>query len=370
MALVTGSGLQNPSDVIDTVRTALINQGWTSVINDGTVVSNDKEVWLNIPAAQTKNGIEMTLGLRANGADIVEVLMTYLTPTEALLTPPGSPSAGRNAWNRVLGTPNINFSTNGRPGNSGDVYPDGSTSSSVFNSPVRTDGFNQGANYLNHWVFTPNQASPLSQTEQYFICVVEVATGVYRTFGAGEGIKLGGSGWEGGLWLCGSDIHTTTARLTSWFAAGDFEYSSFTDQGARSYVLNFNNPSYQQSSPVRWNPWLPMSQPWTTGWTAAAGMGPRRLGEDFMERAPANFSGQAIRVPSRFYAMNVRDGAGNNRMRPLLEIPDVFHMNISAVTPGEVITDDTEKFLVVPYVSKTGSNNSGNFGFLVRHPDL
>lgn len=374
MSLTTGTGLSNQAAVIDAVRTHLLADGWTSVINDGTIGANNKEVWLHVPAAQTKNGINITHGMQVAGNDIDHTI-TYLTPTEALLTPPGSP-ATRNSFYRVLGCPNLSWSSAGAnpepTGNLGDVYPSGYqiTSAPGDLDEVRVDKFNQGANYLRHWIFTPNN-SPLGASEVYFICVVEVATGVFRTFGAGEGIKLGSSGWTGGLWVDGSAVRSSLSSRSRYFGAADTEYNGFNHEDENAYVLNFNSDQYVSNfSPQIWNPWMFLGSPWTAGWNTAVGMGQRALGQDYLERSPSNFSGQAIRVPSRLYCMNLQSGGGDNRMRPLMEIPDVFHVNISAMTPGDTIVDDTENFLVVPYTSKTGTDNSGNYGFLIRHPSL
>ena len=370
MALTTGTGLTNQSAVIDAIRVHLAADGWTTVINNGSIGANNIELWMHSPAANNFLGIDMTLGLDSDGADDIDMLLSYLTPTEALLTPPGSPSAGRNSFLRVLGCPNIAYLSTNATGNAGDVYPNGTTLGNTTDAaPVRVDRFNQGAAYLRHWIFTPN-GSPLSGQPYYFICVVEVATGVFRTFGAGEGIKLGAGGWTGGLWLDGSAVRAGASAQSRYFAGGDTVYIGSGDLGERAYVLNFDNAHYTETSPVSWNPWLHMSQPGGDDWVTAWGCGRRGLGEDFVERSPANFSGQAIRVPARFYGMNLQDNDGDNRMRPLMEIPDVFHVNISAMTPGDTIEDDSETFLVVPYVSKSGTDNSGDYGFLIRHPDL
>lgn len=378
MPLTTGTGLTNQSDVIDAVRTHLLADGWTSVINDGTVGANDKEVWLNLPSVDTfYNQYDLTVGMMSDGVDDIDFTATYLTPSECLLLPPGSPAAGRNVFNRVLGTPNLGYNVAsgfGRAsGNIGDVYPQGALIGTNDSSPVRVDRFNQGASYLKHWIFTPDQ-SPIGGVEEvYMYCVVEVATGIFRTFGFGEGIKLGASGWTGGFFVDGSAVRSGQSAQSRYFAAGDTDHNIFGDQGERAYVLNFNNDNLFNGfaeSPILWNPWMHLSDPGATGWVTGLGMGPRGLGTDWMQRGTANFSGQAIRIPARIYAMNVRFGSGDNRFRPLIEYPQVFHMNIESFDPGSTIVDDAESFLVVPYVSKTGTDNSGNNGFLIRNVNL
>lgn len=385
MGLVTGTGLQNQSDLIDAVRSALVNEGLTQVINDGTVPSNDKEVWLHLPAANTKNGIDILFGMLSvptsppeDPGGRMRITISYLTSSEALLTG----VSPRNDFFRVLGTPNTDYQLNPvRPtGNTGDVYPNGETVTNNINGdPCTVDGLNQGSNYLRHWIFTPS-GSPLGSTEFYCYVVVEVTTGVYRTFGFGEGIKLGGSGWSGGLFVDATNNAPSVVLQRRRFLACDGGYNAFTNDGEHGYVLNFENEHYNVESPRTWNPWHFMGAPWSSNWMGCAGMGPHAFGLDYIQNTPAAFSGQSVRLPARIYAMNnIISGTEaeigspsrrDNNFRPLIECPDVFHTNIRDMTPGDTIEDDVEKFLVVPYISKTGSKNTGDYGFLIRNPDL
>ena len=376
MALTTGTGLTNVSDVCEAFRTHLLADGWTSVINAGSVGSNNKEVWMTKNAVDTfYNQYPITVGFRARSSDELDITVAPHTPTEMLITPPGSP-ATRNTFLRTITCPSRGWSTTSPflPGNSGDVYPSGFVSTtSGDHHPCRVDAFNQGANYLSHWIFSPNQ-SPLNAGPIYCYMTVEVATGLYRTFGFGEGIKLGASGWTGGLFVDGTNVRSGQTTRSRYFTSGSVQFNSFNHEGEDGYVLNYNNDSYLNTnlSPLTWNPWMYIGGFTLTDGVSAVGMGDYTpgLGRPFIDRGTANFSGQTIRVPARLYATNVRDGAGDNRMRPLIEFPDVFHMNIGNFNPGDTLTDDAEKFLVVPYSAKTGTDNTGNRGILIRHPDL
>lgn len=387
MGLVTGSGLQNQSDVIDAVRSALSSIGFTTVINEGTVPSNNKEVWMHLPAANTKLGYDLLYGMwavpssppEATG-DYLKTTLSWFPPSDALLTG----VSPRNSRLRVLGTPSTNYSVNPQrpPGNTGDTYPDGFTLTNNENSdPVTIDGFDQGANYLNHWIFTPSGNSPLGSKEFYCYVVVEVSTGIYRSFGFGEGIKLGASGWEGGLFIDGANAQDSSPNRHRWFLAGDSDYSSFQNDGEHGYILNFNNEQYNIDSPRVWNPWMFIGSPWSNNWVTCCGMGPRAFGSPYLTESPGAFSGQSMRLPARFYGMdNIVNGTDaeigspsnrDNNMRPLIECPDIFHANILDMTPGSTIEDDVDKFVVFPYYSKDIiTNTSLNFGFLIRSEDL
>jgi len=381
MGLVTGS------DVIDAVRSALSAIGFTTSVNIGTVASNDKEVWMHLPAANTKLGYDLLYGMwslpssppEATG-DYLKTSLTWLSPSDALLTG----VSPRNESKRILGTPSIIYNVGPQipPGNVGDTYPGGFTLTNNNDaSPVTVDGFAQGTNYLNHWIFTPSGNSPLGSKEFYCYVVVEVSTGIYRSFGFGEGIKLGASGWEGGLFIDGSNAQDTNQSRQRWFLAGDSDYSTFTNDGEHGYILNFNNEQYNVDSPRAWNPWMFMGAPWSNNWMTCAGMGPRSFGNPYLTESPGAFNGQSMRLPARFYAMdNIvsstdadigSPSSRDNNMRPLIECPDIFHTNIKDMTPGGTIEDDVEKFVVFPYYSKDAiTNTSLNFGFLIRSDDL
>ena len=385
MALTTGTGLQNQSAVVDAVRTHLAADGWTTVRNIGSIGANDIEVIMHLPAADTKNGLDILVGFNSlpsspfeDPGDMLDMYISYFTPTQA-----GANDSPLRDMDRLMGAPNIIYSLSSadtaRPsGNVGDVYPNGTVlTSNVDAKPSRSDGWNTGANYLNHWIFTPN-SSPLGTEEQYCYVVVEVATGVYRSFGFGEAILLGGA--QGGIFANSSYHDSADDIYENHPYAADHEYTTFSNDGEHGWILDLQNENYLAKSPATWNPWLAFGGPWSTDWVTALGMGPRALGAEMINNTPAPFSGQTQRVPARLYAMaNIINGTEavlgspsvrDNNFRPFAEIPHIFHTNISDLTPGGTVTDDGESFLVVPYKNKTGTDNTGNYGYLIRHPSL
>lgn len=368
MGLVTGTGLQNGSEVIDTVRSTLVSEGWTEARNTGTVGANNKEVWLHKAAAATVNGIDMLVGLRMINADTLQVMMSHLTPSQARV----SGVSPINSFARVLGTPNNSLTggptgTGSPVGNSGDVYQGVTLTSNQDSNGGRSNLWNQGANYLRHWIFTTPTSSPIK--EQYCYVVVEVATGLYRTIAFGEGVKLGGSAWEGGLFFDATFNEALFAR-TVYALDGGYQRNPFDDSNQGGWALNFSNPQYTQSSPLLWNPWVKLGYPLASDASGLIGMGDRCMGADFIDQSPAAFSGQSIRIPARFYQLNVLNNVAPPRVRPLFECPDYFITNIEDLTPGATVVDDADKFLVVPLSAKTGSNSSGNRGALIRNPLL
>ena len=334
-------------------------------------LKSDWEQQVNIYAWLCRqNGHEITVGFRQSTTDIMQIALTWYTPAEALLT-----ASPRPDFKRILGQGSEAWSTNpvslAMPGTSGDVHPTGYVATVTTDGhPSEMDKLSQGANYLSHWIFTPDAVSPTNTNEWYCYVVVEVATGVYRSLAFGEGRKLGGSGWDGGIFVSASKEDASFQSRSSWTLAGDHIYTG-SDTGLNGYILNRDNDHYISTvSPNLFNPWTQMHDPFDANSVCSMGTGPRTMGKDLITRSPANFSGQSIRVPARFYCMNLQNGTGANRMRPLMDALDFFHVNISDMTPGETIVDDTESFLVVPYVAKTGTDNSGNFGFLIRNSNL
>jgi hypothetical protein len=366
MGLITGSNLANASEVIDTIRTTLVAEGWTLERSTGSTGADSLEIFLSLPAVDTFNGNGMLVGLKSqNSGNELRVTMSHLTAAAANVT--GSP---QNTFSRVLGTPGFNYTAgatgSGNPvGNSGDTYEGVVLTANSDNNGGTSNGWGTGANYLRHWIFTPN-SSPFGSTEVYCYAVVEVETGVFRTIAFGEGIKLGGGSWDGGLFFTGTYIDTGQAERSERTFYGDYQRTIFDDNEQGGFILNFNNPQIQSASPAVWCPWVAMGYPSQNG-ASAIGMGNSAMGLDFIGKSPSPFSGQAIRVPSRFYQMNVIEGAGPPRLRPLIECPDVFLTNIVDLTPGDVVLDDVERFLVVPASAKTGATSTGNAGFLIRN---
>lgn len=395
MPVVTGTGLQNASDIADAVRAALSAQGWTTVVNEGTVGSNDKEIWMHLPAVNTFLGYDMLFGMKSMNTSPTEdpgrmrILMSYLNPTDALID--GSP---RNDWDRVLGVHNKNptltvAGASRATGQTSDVYPSqvsppGHDTFTLATSgaarPCTLSNLDTPANYLNHWIITPNN-SPLGSSEQYVYVVVETEAGVFRSFALGEGEKLGGGAWNGGLFIDVSYVEAGGNETQNrWLLGGDALYNSFNSDRESGFILNFDNFNMNFDSPRQWNPWVWMGDGTGIDEISAVGMGPRALGRDMLTRSPSAFSGQAIRLPARFYVQDNPDslstGLGispsnlRNNWRPLMEAPDFFHTNIEAFANAEVVVDDTERFIVFPYFRRSGVDNTGNFGFMIRHPDL
>lgn len=375
MAVVQGTNLQNISDVIDAIRSELVsNHNWQEIVNIGTVGANSKEVWLHLPAALTKNGQPITVGLKAFNSDIIYINPTALTPADAGLT-----SSPRNTFLRVLGTPNQDSQPSG---NAGQSYRSTTLTTSIDANPAAANLFNQGANYLNHFILTPTQVSPQGSKEQYCYCFVEVASGVWRTIAFGEVKKIGGSGWTGGVFAEGS-FHSTSVAPTNpssgnqhypFSAGGDYHSSSGSgaNEPKRSGWVFFEN-SYVWNATTKWNPWAWLGDRNGFSGTLVAsciGMDPRRIGRGIIQLSPSVFSGLTQRIPARLYITLADTGATPLNIRPFAEFPDVFLTNLTNFIPGDVVEDAGEKYLVVPYTAKSGANTSGNFGLLVRNADL
>jgi len=362
MGLATGTGLTNGSDVIEAVRVELTtNRGWSEIKDLGTVGANTKEVWLEMAAANTVNGERIVVGMTMESTNNMFVLGgdSALTPTEmGLLDSPD------RAFLRTIGTPNR--SANNPSGNSGDTYRGVVLGSNQNAGPADAFGFDTGASYLNHWILTTDQLSPLGQRHQYCYVVVEVSTGQYVTFGFGEMIKLGASAWTGGAFFDGTRNDTVTSLRHQYFLGSDMDVVVAGANFYPGYVLNEQNFIFRNDSPQLWNPWCIFAEDVDTICNTV-GYGPRKLGQDLIGLSPAPFSGQAQRVPARMYVV---DDIANHNEVPLCEAPDVFHTNIADLTPGSTLIDDGDRFLVVPYFAKSGAVSSGNLGFLVRNPDL
>ena len=332
MAVVTGTNRTNISDIIDQVRSDLVtNRGWTQRRNTGSVGSNNIEVWLERPAANTKNGERILVGLRPGSQffskDTCELRQTHLDWT-------ASGGAGGAAWASITGM-------------------------NASQTPLTTH-FSTGANFLRHWIITPPDTTATPADYQYCYVVVEVATGVYRMFGFGESIKFGT--WTGGQFIEGSWIEDAAASTNvgqGYFAAGD----AASTREFRKGVIYCNSVVSGADKYARLAPGI------LSGFVATYGMGPQILGEDFIVNSPAAFSGQTQRIPAQFYMADAANSFTAN-LYPLCQFPDIFHCNIRDLDPGSVVVDDTFRFLVVPYYAKSGTNNSGNLGFLIRNPAL
>lgn len=381
MAAVSGTNLQNVSDVIDAIRNELTtSHNWTEVINIGNVGANTKEVWISLAAANTKNGMGMLVGMRVYNDNVMQLTMSHLSAADAGLT-----SSPRNSFLRVLGTPGTSTVP---PGNAGDTYLGVVLGGNTDGTPAAANLFDQGANYLNHFILTPDQVSPQGTTEQYCYCFVEVASGVWRTIGFGEGIKLGGGAWTGGLFVEGSwhlegasyvsaDIFGSFGVNHHFPFGGGYRYHSSTDsandaQRRGGYIYSDQNYVYLNDSPQFWNPWIYSGNRNSfddSNIGGCTGYDPRAFGMGILRQSPSAFSGLTQRVPARMYEIQAEPGTAMNIV-PLIEYPDVFHVNLRDFAPGSVVVDDGEKFLVVPYTAKSGTYVSSNYGIMVRNPSL
>ena len=107
-------------------------------------------------------------------------------------------------------------------------------------------------------------SSPHNSSEVYVYVVIEVATGIFRTFGFGEGIKFGPSGWTGGMFIDASKVRAGQTLQSRYFATGDSNFNQFGDNDERAYIINFDNDNILNvfsESPILWNPWMHLSQP-------------------------------------------------------------------------------------------------------------
>ncbi len=345
MAVVTGTGLTNVSDVIDTVRADLVtNRGWTLRRNTGSVGGNDVEVWIERPSADTVNGDQILIGLDALSADAMNLNSSF--------EPWATASAGdTKAFNDFVGQPMS--STQVRMG--------------------RCDGFNTGANYLRHWILTPNDTGATPAEHQYCYAIVEVSTGVFRIFGFGEAKRIGAWTSGGGAFFDCSTIQTTVQIRSVEFAGGDTERRS----AAPADPLDWNGSIYVPGpGNYATNKWVSIGKfenPTVVNETV--GNGDRGLGGDLLQLSPPAFSGQAQRLPARHYMRDSGTGQVEQdpptvNIIPLCELPDVFLTTIADFDPASIVTDDDAKFLVIPMRNKTGANNSANRGLMFQNPGL
>lgn len=368
MTVSTGTGLTNQTDVIDAVRSHLDADGWDVGFNDLNVGANTGEIWVGLDAAHTFNGIEMHFGLTASGTDAL--LLNVVVTDLALAQIVGGTNSPRNSFLRAVGGPNI--SQTFPSGEIGDTWQGQTLTQALDSNPAKFNLFNQGGNYLRHWILTPPiLTSPyLGNQEMYCYVVVEVDTNVFRSFYFGEGIKLGDSGWTGGVFICGTFSDPVESESEFPFGGGQ-DFVSFSHNGQHSFVYNEQSFSYEENSPRFWNPWAQMHRASVQALPGMRGFDPRKFGSDWLDHSPSAFSGETQRVPGRLYIVdNDTTGGQAYQIRPFMEGPDFFHANVRDITPGAIITDDTDKFLTIPITTKSGANNTGDWGIMIRNPDL
>ena len=184
MAVVTGSNLQNPADVAALFMDTILNQmnnppisagaGLSYDRNTGTVPANSIERWLTIPAARTAAGRDILYGLRAGDTDRMESNTSELDFTTASV-------GDTRAFNLFDGQPQESDTT--------------AAVALRLRSP-NTNGFNTGANYLNHWIITnPNfgnlTAEYAAGERLYAYMIIQIDPTNWRCFGFCEAIQIG-----------------------------------------------------------------------------------------------------------------------------------------------------------------------------------
>ena len=203
--------------------------------------------------------------------------------------------------------------------------------------------------------------------------VIETITGSFRSFFFGEIIKDDTEVWAGGQFFEGNTFDSIGGRDVRPFAGGMVHNIFQQNRGlgamavrsSNGFLVTPGNSEFACLGTIIGS--LSIESPYF-----GAGMGRRNVGEDHYERSNAPFSGLAQRWPAEWFVENKHPGVrdNENNMVPLGRVPDFFHTNIANFTPGTVIVDDTEDFLVVPDSSKGGALNTSNEGFLIRNPLL
>ena len=221
---------------------------------------------------------------------------------------------------------------------------------------------------------------------QYCYVVVEVATGIYRSFGFGESKQLGT--FDGGQFTLGNWV-APTANADSYSNQLGGAVSPFAGlQGGStsgqepkvsrihigSTTLDGINPTVEGDDQARgWarNGYGPAPGAANPNGGRYGGIIPswHAAGASRLRISPSQFSGKAIREPLKWY-VHVSDTLTSD-VRPLAELPDLFATNIRDFDPADTIVDDVERFFVMPVCSKqTAAPSSDNHGFLIRNPDL
>lgn len=233
---------------------------------------------------------------------------------------------------------------------------------------------------------TSDQATPEEPLQ--FIVILETQTGFYRQFGWGELVKVipavEGAWWaSGSVWNEGSDIDVASHNH---FVQGPW---------STTWSSNFNS---NNAAPSFWIPNFALSsggdgQEYGWGWHNCPAYGSASFdaptqfcaaitphiagtGKHLIGFSPSAFSGQSERWPltvyggfgDRAYSTNT-----SGECAVVGVIPDIFIADITNVDAGTTFQDQFgEKFLVVPFYTKTGSgiNSSEKWGYLIRNEDL
>lgn len=432
--------LTNVSEIIDRFCDDLVtNRGWTDRRNFGSVGGDDIQRTVERPAANTVNGDDIIISLRrletggintgiVSNMEMIPVAGTWdqarlpatITNITQATTATVTTSVAHNYANGdivhisgVVGMVEINgleAAISAVGATTFDIsintsaftaYTSGGTAELGFRSlrdapqsraqnsyqPCRVNNFgNAGVgNYLQAWFLTPNDTGALSADQQYAYCIIETTSGFYRSFGFGEGIKLGS--WDGGVFCVGNWVQDEgmTAQgegsdnhYIGFFQTRRAQTSTFFGEPASNFVqlkenlfgivpagyTNDSNRGWMKASFGVTSGNIPGGRngAFLPGWTIVGGTA--------LKSSPSAFSGKAVRSPIRYWVHVTQDDITSDVV-PLIEIPDVFATNIRDFNPGDVVLDDTERFLVVPvYTKLVRSNTTGNSGFLIRNPGL
>jgi len=187
MGVFTGSGLASRSDIIDTMMSRIITEVGTppvgmgeTIVRDrstGTVMADNVEQWITIPALRMSSGKEMPFGYRPKSGAVNQMQSNC---THQDFTTASAMDARAFA----------NF--DGQPMNT--VDEDGS--SQTTHAP-QGNGYAIATPYLNHWIITnPNFGALVSgnygaDERTYMYMVVEVDANVFRIHGFCDVIQLG-----------------------------------------------------------------------------------------------------------------------------------------------------------------------------------
>jgi hypothetical protein len=354
MSLATGVNLADIGAVIDAIAVEALAQNWTIDL-DTPGGAGTRELYFSKAAADTFNGEDMSFGLWWNTTAQMDISGTWAT--FAFWTNAGVDLISNNFNAGSMTNPSA-------------IYRNSTTG--FWETTVRE--MDVGGNYIRHWIFGPVDTALISPVDhQYLYFVVETITGAFRSFYFGEIIKDDTEVWTGGQFFEGNNFNGIGGRDVRPFAGG-FVHNIFAQnrglggmavRSSNGFLVTPGNNEFAAHGSIGGT--NNIEHPYF-----GAGMGRRNVGEDHFERSNAPFSGLAQRWPAEWFIENNHPAARvtENNMVPLGRVPDFFHPNIANFTPGDVIVDDTENFLVVPVTSKGGANNTGDEGFLIRNPLL
>lgn len=359
---IPSTNLDNVSDVIQWLRDELVtNHHFVERRNNGTILGNDKEIWVERAAVDTYHGdAPLLIGLRqlaagTNESGNFEHTMSYLDWATAS-------AAGANSWDNILGT-----------------YSNAGTTS----FPCRSNRWLQGSPYVRGRLITSPTSNNASPDEPlYFYLVVEVETGFYRSVGWGEVVKL--APFTGGMFMLNSHWPSNRGVVNpddlQLFGAGTTQTVLATFTSPRCPGAVWSSDWQDDPDPLtnaNNRGWMPLGGGSSSsgGWPCG-GMSPAGPLAHLIGFSPSGFSLQSQRWPQLIFgpiARNFGTSPGYQGHAPMCIIPDVFPADITSVDAYSVFQDDFgERYMVVPYHTKTGegADSSEKWGFLIRNPDL